>query len=240
MLITMSTISSWAAIVWPPQTQQRPIPLAKRDYYEILGVVRNVGEGELKSAYRKLALEHHPDRNPGDPEAEDKFKEASEAYAILSNAEKRQRYDRFGHDGVGAGGGPGGFDFGDLGNFGDIFNDLFGDIFGAGAGRSRGRGQRGADLRYNLEIELHDVLEGLDARIKIPKTHACETCEGSALRARPSLPSAISNTIEFGRRSRRFVASAFGISTERLVALAWIGQPNPPQVPPYTQAGRLP
>jgi molecular chaperone DnaJ len=155
--------------------------VAKRDYYEVLGVARNADEAELKKAYRALALKHHPDRNPDDPAAEERFKEASEAYAVLSDPEKRRAYDRFGFQGIG---GSGGFpDFGDLGSFGDVFNDLFGDLFGGRAGgRRQGRGQRGADLRYNLEIELSDVLEGIEAQIKIPKMRACETCRGSGAR----------------------------------------------------------
>jgi molecular chaperone DnaJ len=160
--------------------------VAKRDYYEILGVHRDVDPAQLKKAYRVVAMRDHPDRNPDDPAAEERFKEASEAYAILSDPGKRRAYDRFGHAGVGAGGpGPGGFqDFGDLGNFTDLFEDLFGDLFGgrrAGARRRRGRGQRGADLRYNLEIELKDVLEGLESQVKIPKMRVCTTCEGSGL-----------------------------------------------------------
>ncbi|MDJ0848232.1 MAG: molecular chaperone DnaJ [Myxococcota bacterium] len=160
--------------------------MAKRDYYEVLGVPRDVDEAALKKAYRKIALENHPDRNPDDPAAEDRFKEASEAYAVLSDGDKRRAYDRFGHEGVGMGGGPAGFgDFGDLGSFTDLFNDLFGDLFGGGArgGRRRaGRGQRGADLRYNLEIELADILEGMEASIQIPKMRPCGTCEGSGAR----------------------------------------------------------
>jgi molecular chaperone DnaJ len=159
--------------------------LAKRDYYEILGVPRDADDAALKKAYRSIAMRDHPDRNPGDTAAEERFKQASEAYAILSDAEKRQAYDRFGHAGVGAGGPGGGFqDFGDLGNFTDLFDDLFGDLFGgrrAGA-RRRGRGQRGADLRYNLEIELSDVLVGFDSPIKIPKMRICATCDGSGAR----------------------------------------------------------
>jgi molecular chaperone DnaJ len=157
--------------------------LSRRDYYELLGVPREVGEAELKTAYRKLALEFHPDRNPDNPQAEEHFKEVSEAYAVLSDVEKRSRYDRFGHQGLGAAG-PGPGDFGDLGGFTDLFNDLFGDIFGA-AGRSggrRGRGQRGADLRYNLEIDLTDALSGTEASIKIPKMRVCESCSGSGAR----------------------------------------------------------
>ena len=159
--------------------------MAKRDYYDVLGVPRDVSPDELKKAYRKTALENHPDRNPGDEAAEDRFKAASEAYAVLSDDEKRRSYDRFGFDGVGAAGGPhGAQDFGDLGNFTDLFSDLFGDLFGGQAGgrRQGGRGQRGADLRYNLEIELADVVEGLEASIEIPKTRPCDTCSGSGAR----------------------------------------------------------
>ncbi len=159
--------------------------MSKRDYYEILGAHREASEDELKKAYRKLALQYHPDRNPDDPAAEEAFKEVSEAYSVLSDPQKRQAYDRFGHQGVGMGGGPGGApDFGDLGSFTDLFNDLFGDIFGArgGPGGRRGRGQRGADLRYNLEIELQDVIDGLDAKITIPKMRGCNTCDSSGAR----------------------------------------------------------
>jgi molecular chaperone DnaJ len=165
--------------------------VSKRDYYEVLGVDRRASDAELKKAYRKLALECHPDRNPDDPVAEERFKEVSEAYAILSDTEKRGRYDQFGHAGVGGNGGgfPGG-DFGDLGNFGDLFNELFGDIFGTGgrAGSRRGRGQRGADLRYNLSIDLDDVLNGCEPSIKIPKMRRCKACSGSgaAEGSRPS------------------------------------------------------
>ncbi len=156
--------------------------MSKRDYYEVLGVARDASEAELKKAYRKLAMEHHPDRNPGDSVAEEKFKELSEAYAVLSDTPKRRTYDQFGHAGLaGAGGGP---DFGDMGGFADIFGDLFGDIFGGGGGgRGRhGRGQRGADLRYNLELGLDDVLNGAEPNLEIPKMKSCETCEGSGAR----------------------------------------------------------
>jgi molecular chaperone DnaJ len=153
--------------------------VSKRDYYEVLGVSRDAGPEELKKAYRKLALEHHPDRNPGDAAAEERFKEASEAYAVLSDPEKRRQYDRFGFDGLGggAGGFPGGF-----GDFTDLFNDLFGDLFGGRAGSRRGRGQRGADLRYNLEIDLADVLEGREVTLDLPRMTACGTCRGSGAR----------------------------------------------------------
>ncbi len=156
--------------------------MSKRDYYEVLGVARGADEAELKKAYRKLAMQFHPDRNPDDSAAEERFKEISEAYAVLSDAEKRARYDRFGHAGVGGPGAGPGADFGDLGNFTDLFNDLFGDIFGGGgrrAGSRRGRGQRGADLRYNLELDLDDVLNGTEPSLKIPKMKRCEECTGS-------------------------------------------------------------
>jgi molecular chaperone DnaJ len=152
--------------------------VSKRDYYEVLGVQRTATDPEIKSAYRKLALKHHPDRNPGDHEAEDKFKEAAEAYAVLADAEKRAAYDRFGHAGVGAAGGfdPTIFaDFNDiLGGLGDIFG--FGDLFG---GRRRGGPQRGADLRYDLEISLEEAVKGTETAIQIPRDEACETCKGS-------------------------------------------------------------
>ncbi len=156
--------------------------MAKRDYYEVLSVPRDADEAALKSAYRKIALQNHPDRNPDNPEAEDRFKEASEAYAVLSDPEKRRAFDRFGFDALGGGAGAGGRpDFGDMGGFADVFNDLFGDLFSARGGRRR-RGQRGADLRYNLEIDLDDVLEGQDAKLKLPKMRPCGTCDGSGLR----------------------------------------------------------
>ncbi|MDX1648727.1 MAG: molecular chaperone DnaJ [Myxococcota bacterium] len=156
--------------------------MSKRDYYEVLGVSRGASPEDLKKAYRRLALQYHPDRNPDDPTAEERFKEASEAYAVLADPEKRRQYDRFGHEGVGMGG-PGGFPGGDFGSFGDLFNDLFGDLFGARmGGRRGGRGQRGADLRYNHEIALEEVLEGHEATLTIPRMMRCETCEGTGAR----------------------------------------------------------
>lgn len=153
--------------------------MSKRDYYEVLGVGNQVNESDLKKAYRKLAMEHHPDRNPDDPASEEKFKQLSEAYAVLSDPQKRSAYDQFGHAGLaGAGGVP---DFGDLGGFADVFGDLFGDLFGGGRG-TRGRGQRGADLRYNLEVDLDAVLNGTRPSLEIPKMKACETCRGSGAR----------------------------------------------------------
>ncbi len=157
--------------------------MPKRDYYDVLSVPRDADAEALKKAYRRLALQYHPDRNPDDPESEERFKEASEAYAVLSDAEKRRAYDRFGFEGVGATGGAGFPDFGDLGSFSDVFNDLFGDLFGARpGGRRRGRAQRGADLRYNLEIDLRDVVVGTEAQVQIPKMRPCATCSGSGAR----------------------------------------------------------
>jgi molecular chaperone DnaJ len=154
--------------------------MAKRDYYEVLGLNRDASEEEIKKAYRKLAMKHHPDRNPDDKGAEEKFKETKEAYEMLSDASKRAAYDRYGHAGVdpsaaaGAGGfGPGGFS----GNFADAFGDIFGDIFGGGRGRSTVF--RGADLRYNLEISLEQAARGTDTRIRIPTLAECDTCHGS-------------------------------------------------------------
>ena len=159
--------------------------MATRDYYEVLGVARDASEAELKKSYRKLALESHPDRNPDDPKAEERFKALSEAYAVLSDAEKRRHYDRFGQA-PGGPGGMGGFtaDFGDLGGFTDLFENLFGDVFSGGGGRRRrsGRGQRGADLRYNLELTMNDVLEGVVRELKLPKMRPCGTCTGSGVR----------------------------------------------------------
>ena len=161
--------------------------VSKRDYYEVLGVDRQATEPQIKSAYRKLALKHHPDRNPGDPAAEEQFKEAAEAYAILADAEKRALYDRFGHAGVsGAGAGAGGFDPTIFADFSDIFSGLgdvfgFGDIFGGR--RRRGGPQRGADLRYDLEITFDESATGTDTTIQIPREETCETCTGSGAAA---------------------------------------------------------
>jgi molecular chaperone DnaJ len=154
--------------------------VSKRDYYEVLGVARAASEQEIKSAYRKLALKYHPDRNPGDKEAEERFKEAAEAYACLADAEKRQLYDRYGHAGVG-GATQGGFDPSVFTGFEDIFGGL-GDIFGFGdvfGGRRRGGPQRGADLRYDLEISFEEAAKGTETTIQIPRQEACETCAGS-------------------------------------------------------------
>jgi molecular chaperone DnaJ len=156
--------------------------MSKRDYYEILGVARTATDQEIKSAYRKLALKYHPDRNHGDKQAEERFKEAAEAYAVLADAQKRAAYDRFGHAGVSAGAGAGGFDPTIFADFNDIFGNLgdffgFGDIFGGG--RRRGGPQRGGDLRYDLEISFEESARGSETTIQIPREETCETCSGS-------------------------------------------------------------
>jgi molecular chaperone DnaJ len=157
--------------------------VSKRDYYEVLGVTRAVTEVELKSAYRKQAMQHHPDRNPGDKKAEEKFKEAAEAYAVLADASKRAAYDRFGHAGVGAAAGAGaGFDPETFGDFADILGNMFGfgDLFG---GRRRGGPQRGSDLRYDLEISFLESASGAEPTIQIPRQETCETCKGTGAAA---------------------------------------------------------
>ncbi|WP_166257741.1 molecular chaperone DnaJ [Marinobacter salicampi] len=150
--------------------------MAKRDYYEILGVARDADEKEIKRAYRKLAMKYHPDRNPDDADSDNKFKEASEAYEVLCDANKRGAYDQFGHAGVDGQAGAGGFG-GGAGSFSDIFGDVFGDIFGGGGGR--GRNTRGADLRYTLELDLEEAVKGTTVKIRVPGHVACEACDGS-------------------------------------------------------------
>ena len=152
--------------------------MSKRDYYEVLGVERGVDEKELKKAYRRIAMKFHPDRNSDDKNAEDKFKEASEAYEILSDSQKRAAYDQYGQRGVeGMSGGGGGQGFG---NFSDIFGDVFGDIFGgAGGGGRRGGPARGSDLRYTLDLDLENAVKGTTVKIKVPSLVACEPCDGT-------------------------------------------------------------
>src|SRR6187431_1588280 len=148
--------------------------MAKKDYYEVLGVNRDASDEDLKKSYRKLAMKWHPDRNPDNPKAEEHFKEAKEAYEILTDGNKRAAYDQFGHAGVdpSAAAGAGGF-----GGFSDAFGDIFSDIFGGG--RSRSTVYRGADLRYNLEISLEDAARGTETKIRIPTMQECATCHGS-------------------------------------------------------------
>ena len=155
--------------------------MAKRDYYDVLGVERGADEAEIKKAYRRVAMKHHPDRNAGDTASEEKFKEANEAYEVLSDPQKRATYDQFGHAGI-EGQGQGGFGGGGGANFSDIFGDVFGDIFGAAAGRGRGAPQRGADLRYNLEIDHEDAVQGSTVKIRVPTLENCEECNGSGAR----------------------------------------------------------
>ncbi len=152
--------------------------MPKRDYYEVLGVNRDASEEEIRKAYRKLAMKHHPDRNPDNPKSEELFKVAKEAYEVLSDAGKRSAYDHYGHAGVdpqvGMGAAAGGAGFG---SFADAFGDIFGDIFGAG--RQRSNVYRGADLRYNLEVSLEEAARGTETRVRIPTMEECETCGGS-------------------------------------------------------------
>ncbi len=156
--------------------------MSKRDYYEVLGVDKNATEAEIKKAYKRVAMKHHPDRNPDNKESEEKFKEANEAYSILSDAEKKAAYDQFGHAGVeGAGMGAGGFGAGGA-SFSDIFGDVFGDIFGGGRqGGARGssRAYRGDDLQYNLELDLEEAVAGTKVDIRIPTHVACKACDGT-------------------------------------------------------------
>jgi molecular chaperone DnaJ len=147
-----------------------------RDYYEVLGVPRNASEQEIKSAYRKLALKLHPDRNPGDKHAEERFKEAAEAYGVLGDPEKRRRYDTFGHAGLGGAAGAG-FDPTIFADFSDILGDFFG--FGDVFGRRRGGPQRGTDLRYNLDLSFEEAAFGTETQIRIPRAETCSTCSGS-------------------------------------------------------------
>jgi molecular chaperone DnaJ len=158
--------------------------MSKRDYYEVLEVQRNASAGDIKSAYRKAALKHHPDRNPGNKEAEDKFKEASEAYEVLSNEEKRATYDRFGHQGLSGQGFQGFRDVDDIfSSFGSIFEDMFGLGGGFGGGGGRGRTRRGADLRYDLTVAFNEAVHGAEKEIEFERAGSCKTCGGSGAKA---------------------------------------------------------
>ncbi len=155
--------------------------MAKRDFYEILGVNNDAGEQEIKSAYRQLAIQYHPDKNAGSKEAEEKFKEAAEAYSVLSDRDKKARYDRFGHAGVSSGaGGFEGFDPDTFSDFSDILGDFFGfgDVFG-GSRRQSNRPRRGADLRFDLELSFEEAVFGIKTKIKIPRQETCTNCHGS-------------------------------------------------------------
>ena len=157
--------------------------MAKRDYYDVLGVSKDIDSKELKKAYRKKAMKYHPDRNPGDASAEEKFKELSEAYEVLADADKRAAYDRYGHEAVdgsaggGFGGGQGGADFG------DIFGDVFGDIFGGGGRRGPSGPAPGADLRYSMELSLEEAVRGVEKKIRIPTLVACSPCSGTGAKS---------------------------------------------------------
>lgn len=162
--------------------------MAKRDYYEILGVSKSSSKDEIKKAYRKLAIKYHPDKNPDDKAAEDKFKEAAEAYEVLSNEDKKARYDRFGHAGMGQGMGGGGFSGGGMNmedifsQFGDIFGETggpFGSFFGGGGGRTRSRGERGSNLRIKVNLTLAEISKGVTKKIKVKKQVSCDTCKGT-------------------------------------------------------------
>lgn len=184
----------------------------KRDYYEVLGVARGASDQELKTAYRRLAHQYHPDKNQTDPTAEERFKEAAEAYAVLSVAEQRQRYDRFGHAGVSSAASNAAWGAPGFGGIEDILGDLFGfgDVFAAGGrGGSRRSSQRGADLRYDLEITLEQAATGMTAQLRIPKLESCETCNGSG--AKPGTKPETCRTCQ-GAGQVRFQQGFFSVS----------------------------
>jgi len=158
--------------------------MSKRDYYEVLGVSKDASERDIKKAYKRLAMKYHPDRTAGDKELETKFKEVKEAYEILTDDQKRQMYDQYGHAAFeqGGGGGHGGFG-GGHGDFGDVFGDVFGDIFGGGGGRRQSRQQRGSDLRYNMDLTLEEAVRGKEVEIKVPTWVSCDPCDGSGAKA---------------------------------------------------------
>ena len=184
----------------------------KRDYYEVLGVSRTAGEQEIKSAYRKLAFQYHPDQNPNNPEAVEHFKECSEAYAILADSEKRALYDRFGHAGVSSTGpGFGGFDPGVFNDFQDIFGDLFGfgDMFGQGGARRRSRAQRGADLREDATLDFEEAVFGVTKQVQVRRHEECEQCKGTGVAPGKS---PINCTTCGGRGQMRYQQGFFSIT----------------------------
>lgn len=188
--------------------------MAKRDYYEILGVAKTASADEIKKAYRRVAKQHHPDKNPGNAEAEAKFKEACEAYEVLSDEQKRARYDQYGHQGVNFG--QGGFNYENFthaGDFEDIFSSIFGNIFGGGGGQTRGRGpqqERGRDLKVNLSITLEEAFAGKEAEIALTRLESCDTCSGSGAAA-GSRPKTCSRCR--GTGAVRFQQGFFSINT---------------------------
>ena len=152
----------------------------KRDYYEVLGVDRGVSEADLKKAYRKVAKKYHPDTNPGDAEAEEKFKEAAEAYAVLSDPDKRAKYDQFGHAAFEQGGGPGGFGGFDFADMGDIFGDIFGDFFGGGSRRSQSSGPvKGANIKTTVRVSFEEAVFGTQEELELPLKDECDVCKGT-------------------------------------------------------------
>ena len=188
------------------------------DYYEILGVARNASDSEIKSAYRKLALAHHPDRNQGNKEAEEKFKEAAEAYSVLCDPQKRQRYDAYGHAGLGAA--AGGFDPTIFSDFGDILGDLFG--FSDAFGRRRSGPRRGGDLRYNLDLTFTEALFGTETSIQIPRAETCAACKGTGwmeiLGCGMVHPAVLENcTLD----PERYTGWAFGMGPHRIALLRY-------------------
>ncbi len=152
--------------------------MSKRDYYEVLGVGKSADKGEIKKAYKKLAMKYHPDRTQGDKSLEEKFKEIQEAYEVLTDPQKRAAYDQYGHAGVDPNRGAGGFGGGNA-DFGDIFGDVFGDIFGGGRGGGRSRARQGSDLRYNLDMSLEEAVRGKEVEIRVPTLVECDPCNGS-------------------------------------------------------------
>jgi len=150
----------------------------RKDYYQILNVAPSASPQEIKSSYRKLALKYHPDRNPDDPDAEERFKEASEAYSVLSDPQKRAAYDRYGHAGLQGAAAPSGYNPEAFADFSDIFGDFFGGLFGGGGGRGRQRAHKGEDIRYDLEIAFEEAAFGMNADIQVPRMESCDRCDG--------------------------------------------------------------